>query len=117
MRCGAHAVFVTVGVRSRRAGHFRFATTPLAFRRAIVATALSSPVLRFEATTFLMPGRRGRFYQRGNGCLHVVESRFQLIFKRRKRSVYTTEDKLVALTPCKLFDVCLRALYLTDANE
>ena len=28
----------------------------------------------------------------------------------------TTEDKLVALMPCRLFDACLRALYLADAK-
>ena len=29
----------------------------------------------------------------------------------------TTEDKFIVLTPRKLFDTCLRALSLADANE
>ena len=35
----------------------------------------------------------------------------------RGGGVDTTEVKFVVLRPCKLFDVCLRALSLADANE
>ena len=79
-----HAVFEGASRRSRRAGCLRFVATPLSSRRAIVASPLGSLALRFGATTFLLLGRCGRFDHRGNGCLHVVETRLQLTLKRRR---------------------------------
>ena len=83
---GAHTVFVLADVRSCRVGAFSLAATPITFGYAIILTTLSGPALRFRATTFMMPGWCGRFYQSGDGHLNIVEARFRLNFKRRARS-------------------------------
>ena len=78
MRSGSHTVFGIAGIRSHHAGGFTLTTTLITSGYAAILTIIGGPTLRFRATTFVV---LGRFYQRCDGSLNVIEELFQLIFK------------------------------------
>ena len=113
MRSRSHTVFVVASIRSRHAGEFILIVTLITFGDAMVLTNMGGPTLRFRATTFMV---LGHFCQRCGGSLNVIKARFQLLL-RGDIGVDTTEDKLVGLMSCKMFETCFRALSQADAKE
>ena len=79
---GSHTVFVVAGNRSCQAGGFVLTATLITSEYTIILTTMGGPTLHFRATTLVVVGR---FYQRCDGSLKVIEARFQLIFKRSCR--------------------------------
>ena len=76
-------MFMVASVRlCHAAGGFTLTATLVMSGYAIILTNMGGSTLCFRATTFVV---LGRFYQRCNVSLNVIEARFQLIFKWRGR--------------------------------
>ena len=60
---GSHTVFMVARIRSCHAGEFSLAATLIPSRYTTILAVLGGPTLRFRATTFVVLGWCGRFYQ------------------------------------------------------
>ena len=105
-------MFVFANVLSGRAGGFTLPAILITSGYASVLTTMSGPTLRLRATTSVALRR----FSKGYGGSLNVDERVSKLFLRVCAGVHTTEDKLVELTPCKLSDVCLRAMSLAAAK-